>query len=56
MFLALMEIRAPWPYQFNGLEGLGTNQVRKAPVLPVTHHRQMTLARDRAIERRFKLD
>lgn len=25
MLLALMEIRAPWPDQLSGLEGLGTN-------------------------------
>jgi hypothetical protein len=28
--LSLMEIRAPWPDQFSGLEGLGTKQVREA--------------------------
>jgi hypothetical protein len=32
---ALMEIRAPSPGQLSGLEGLGTGQVRKAPVRPV---------------------
>src|SRR5208282_5310077 len=40
MLLALMEMRAPSPGQPNGLEGPGTGQVRKAPVRPVTHHRQ----------------
>jgi hypothetical protein len=30
-----MEIRAPSPGQLSGLEGLGTGQVRKAPVRPV---------------------
>src|ERR1035437_3462645 len=41
--LALMEIRAPSPGQPNGLEGPGTEQVWKAPVRPVTHHRQNDL-------------
>src|ERR1019366_6593704 len=41
--LALMEIRALSPGQLNGLEGSGTGQVRKAPVRPVTHHRQNDL-------------
>jgi hypothetical protein len=40
---ALMEIRAPSPGQLSGLEGPGTGQVRKAPVRPVTHHRQNDL-------------
>jgi hypothetical protein len=40
MLLALMEIRAPSPDQLNGLEGLGTKQVWKAPVRLVTHHRR----------------
>jgi hypothetical protein len=43
MLLALMEIRAPSPGQLNGLEGPGTGQVWKAPVRPVTHHRQNDL-------------
>src|ERR1700730_13348430 len=40
---ALMEIRTPSPGQLSGLEGLGTGQVRKAPVRPVTHHRHNDL-------------
>src|ERR1019366_923584 len=40
---ALMEIRAPSPGHLSGLEGPGTGQVWKAPVRPVTHHRQNDL-------------
>src|ERR1700694_272112 len=40
---ALMEIRTPSPGQLSGLEGLGTGQVGKAPVRPVTHHRHNDL-------------
>jgi hypothetical protein len=43
MLRALMEMRAPSPGHLNGLEGPGTRQVRKAPVRPVTHHRQNDL-------------
>jgi hypothetical protein len=33
-------IRAPGPDRYHGLEGLRVRQVGKAPVRPVTHHRQ----------------
>ena len=41
--LALIEIRAPFPGHLNGLEGPGTRLVSKAPVRPVTDHRQNDL-------------